>query len=175
MSNTAAFTKALRKVSAAAQGLGYKAVAIGAVAHQSWGSKRELPGIEVLMSTGPSQRETLLSAVRGEGLQQSTPDKPLSLRYNDATLGTVTVDLVESSTPFHAQVITRAQRSNVLSADMLLASCEDLIILGAPRPILVELLRHNAGRIDGAYLKKEAEAAGVFGEVKLAWQEARQT
>jgi hypothetical protein len=174
MPNTTAFTKALRKVTAAAGGLGYKAVAIGAIAHQAWGSKKELPGIEVLMSSGPSQRETLLSAVRGEGLQQSSPDKPLSLRYNDATLGTVTVDLIEASTPFHAQVITRAQRTPVLSTDILLATCEDLILLGAPRAVLVELLRHNAGRIDGAYLKKEAEAAGVFGEVKLAWQEAKQ-
>ena len=173
MSNTAALTKALRKISAAAGGLGYKAVAIGAIAHQAWGSKSEPPGIEVLMSSGPSQRETLLSAARGEGLQ-STPDQPLRLRYSDATLGTVTVDLVEASTPLHAKVITRAQHSNILSTQMLVATCEDLILLGAPRPVLVELLRHNAGRIDGAYLKKEAEAAGVFGEVKLAWQEARQ-
>jgi hypothetical protein len=37
----------------------------------------------------------------------------------------------------------------------------------------VELLRANAGRIDPAYLKKEAEAAGTFNQLKLAWQEAR--
>jgi len=174
MPNTEALmSKALNKVLAASGGLGYKAVAIGAIAHQSWGSKCEAPGIDVLMSTGPAQRETLLSAVRGEGLQQS-PDQPLHLKYNHATLGSVSVNLVEATTPFHAQVITRAQRSNILSTGMLVATCEDLILLGAPRPVLVELLRHNAGRIDGAYLKKEAEAAGVFGEVKLAWQEARQ-
>jgi hypothetical protein len=29
-------------------------------------------------------------------------------------------------------------------------------------------------RIDGAYLKKEAEAAGTFNEIKLAWQQAKQ-
>ncbi len=167
-------TKALRKVTSAAGGLGFKAVAIGAVAHQAWGSKREVPGLDVLVSTGPEQRESLLSAARGEGLQQS-PGKPLSLRYTDAKLGaTATVDLTEASTPFHAQVIARAQRGDVLSVDMLVATCEDLIVLGADRAILVELLRHNAGRIDGAYLKKEAEAAGVFAEVKLAWQQAKQ-
>ena len=44
----------------------------------------------------------------------------------------------------------------------------------ADRQILVDLLRHNAGRIDGAYLKKEAEAAGTFNEIKLAWQQAKQ-
>jgi hypothetical protein len=57
---------------------------------------------------------------------------------------------------------------------MLVATCEDLILLGADRAVLVELLRHNAGRIDGAYLKREAEAAGIFNEVKLAWQQAKQ-
>jgi hypothetical protein len=167
-------TKALRKVTAAAGGLGYKAVAIGAIAHQAWGSKREVPGIEILVSSNAGQRESLLSAVRGEGLQQS-PDQPLRLRYTDAALGaTATVDIVEASTPLHAQVITRAQRSDVCSVGMLVATVEDLILLGASRPILVELLRANAARIDGAYLKKEAEAAGVFADVKLAWQEARQ-
>jgi hypothetical protein len=38
---------------------------------------------------------------------------------------------------------------------------------------LTELLRHNAGRIDGAYLKKEAEAAGTFDRIKSAWQAAK--
>jgi hypothetical protein len=175
MSNNAALmSKALRKVTSATGGLGYKAVAIGAIAHQAWGSKREVPGIEVLVSLNAGQRESLLSAVRGEGLQQS-PDQPLRLRYTDAALGaTASVDLVEASTPFHAQLITRAQHADVLGIHMLLATCEDLIILGAPRAVLVELLRLNAARIDGAYLKREAEAAGVFAEVKTAWQEARQ-
>ena len=175
MSNTiGVMTKALRKVTAAAGGLGYKAVAIGAVAHQAWGSKRDVPGIEVLVSSNAGQRDSFLSALRGEGLQQSSAQS-LQLRYSDAAAGTTaTVDLVEASTPFHAQILTRAQHSNVCSVGMLLATVEDLIVLGAARPILVELLRANAARLDGAYLKKEAEAAGVFAEVKLAWQEARQ-
>ena len=41
-----------------------------------------------------------------------------------------------------------------------MATCEDLIILGADRAVIVELLRGYAERIDGAYLKREAEAAG---------------
>jgi hypothetical protein len=175
MSNTTeVMTKALRKVTAASGGMGFKAVAIGAAAHQAWGSKREIPSLEVLISSKPEQRESFLSALRGEGLQQS-PDGPLRLKYTDAKLGaTVPVDLTEASTPFHAQVLTRAQQGNVLSVGMLLATCEDLILLGADRAVLVELLRHNAGRIDGAYLKKEAEAAGTFNEVKAAWQQAKQ-
>lgn len=167
-------SKALRKLAAAAGGLGLKAVAIGPIAHQVWGVKREVSGLDVLVSAGPEQRESLLSAARGEGLQQS-PDGPLSLRYTDAKLGgTVTVNITEASTPFHARVIDRAERADILSVQMLLATCEDLILLGADRAVLVELLRHNAGRIDGAYLKREAESAGVFGEVKLAWQQAKQ-
>jgi hypothetical protein len=175
MSNTSELmSKALRKVTSAAGGLGFKAVAIGAIAHQAWGAKREAPGMDVLISSGPAERESLLSALRGEGLQQS-PDNPLRLRYTDAKLAaTVAVDITEASTPFHAQVIARAQRADVLSVQMLVATCEDLILLGADRAVLVDLLRQNAGRIDGAYLKREAEAAGVFGEVKLAWQQAKQ-
>ena len=166
--------KALRKVTSAAGGVGFKAVAIGAIAQQAWGAKREASGLDLLISSGPEQRESLLGAARGEGLQQ-TPDNPLHLRYTDAKLAaTVTVNLTESSTPFHAQIIGRAQRMDILSVQMLVATCEDLILLGADRAVLVELLRHNAGRIDGAYLKREAEAAGVFNEVKLAWQQAKQ-
>ena len=36
------------------------------------------------------------------------------------------------------------------SLGMLLATCEDLILLGADRAVVVELLRINAARIDGA-------------------------
>ena len=171
---TDVLTKALRKATAAAGGMGFKAVAIGAVAHHAWGVQREIPGVELLISSGPDKRESFLGAARGEGLQQS-PEGPLRLKYTDAKLAaTATVDITEASTPFHAQVIARAQQGDVLSVGMLLATCEDLILLGADRAILVDLLRRNAARIDGAYLKKEAEAAGVLNEVKQAWQQARQ-
>lgn len=175
MSNAAeAMSKALRKIVAAVEGLGHKAVAIGAIAHHAWGSKREAPGVELLTSSGPGQRESILSAARGEGLRQS-PDGPLRLVYTDAKLGaTVNVDLVEASTPFHTQMIARSERGNVLSIQLPVATCEDLILLEADRAVIVELLRGNAGRIDGAYLKREAESAGVFDKVKLAWQEAKQ-
>jgi hypothetical protein len=172
--NLEVMAKALRKLTAAAGGLGFKAVAIGAIAQQAWGAKQDPAGIDVLFSSGQGQRESLLSGLRGEGLQQS-PDNPLNLRYTDAKLGaTATVAITEASTPFHSQVIARAQQGGVLSVQMLVATCEDLILLGADRAVLVELLRHNAGRIDGAYLKQQAEAACVFGEVKLAWQQAKQ-
>ncbi len=175
MSNTPeVMTKALRKVTAAAGGLGFKAVAIGPVAAQAWGATCVVPGIDLLIALAPGQREAFLSAARGEGLQQC-PDGPLCLKYNDAKLGDSAItEVLEATTPFHSQVLARAQRGNVLSVGMLVATCEDVILLGAHRDVLVELLRHNAGRIDGAYLKKEAEAAGTFNEIKLAWQQAKQ-
>jgi len=167
-------TKALRKITAAAGGLGFKAAAIGNAAHQAWGATCEITGLDVLIALAPGQREAFLSAARGEGLQQC-PDGPLCLKYTDAKLGaSVITEVTEASTPFHAQVLGRAQRGDVLSVGMLVATCEDLILLGAHRTVLVELLRKNMARIDGAYLKKEAEAAGTFNEIKLAWQQAKQ-
>ena len=174
VSAAAILPKALSKITAAVEGMGHKAVAIGAIARQSWGSKREAEGVELLVSSGEAHREAILGAARGEGLQQSL-ECPLRLRYTDAKLGgTVNVDLVEAATPFQKQVIARAQRGNVLTTQMLVATCEDLILLAADRTVIVELLRGNAGRIDGAYIKREAEAAGVFDQIKSAWQEAKQ-
>lgn len=173
--------KALRKIVAGIEGLGFKAVAIGAIAHPAWGAKRAPQGVDLLISTGESQRESILSAARGEGLQQAPGGPPLSFRFTDPKLGgTARVDLVEASTPFLKQVLGRAQRGQVLQVQMPVATCEDLILLragstlAADREIVVELLRGNAGRIDAPYLKREAEAAGVFDKLKSAWQEAKQ-
>lgn len=173
--------KALRKTVAAVEGMGHKPVAIGAIAHQAWGAKRAAQGIELLIPTGETHRESILGAARGEGLQQVPGGAPLSLRYTDAKLdGTVSVDLIEAATPFHKQVLGRAQQGFVLDLRMLVATCEDLILLRAgstlpaDRESIVELLRGNAGRIDAPYLKREAEAAGVFDRLKSAWQEAKQ-
>jgi hypothetical protein len=173
--------KALRKIVAAIEGFGHKPVAIGALARQSWGAKRAAPGVELLLPTGEAQRETILSGARGEGLQQVPGGAPLSLHYTDAKIGgTTTVDLLEASTPFLKKVIARAQEGRVLQVLMRVATCEDLILLGAgstlpaDREGIVDLLRGNAGRIDAAYIKQEAEAAGIFDKVKSAWQEAKQ-
>ncbi len=173
--------KALRKTVAAIEGVGHKAVAIGAIAHQAWGAKREPQAVDLLISTGEAQRESILGAARGEGLQQPPGGAPLTLRYTDAKLGaSADVTLVEAATPFLKQVIGRAQRGPVLQIEMPVATCDDLILLRAgsalpaDRDIVVELLRGNAGRIDPAYLKREAEAAGVFDKLKSAWQQAKQ-
>jgi hypothetical protein len=173
--------KALRKTVAAIEGMGHKPVAIGAVAHRSWGSKREPQGVEILLPTGEPQREKILSAARGEGLQMVPGGSPLQLRYVDAKLGgTATVDLVEAAGALHQRVIERAQRGVALQVQMLVATCEDLILIAAASPApadrqtIVDLLRHNAGRIDAPYLKREAEALGTFDRVKSAWQEAKQ-
>ena len=173
--------KALRKITAAVEGMGHKPVAIGAVARRSWGAKGEPQRVELLLPTGEAQREQILGAARGEGLQQPPGGSPLSLRYNDAKLGgAADVELTEAAGPLHKRVIERAQRGVALQVQMLVATCEDLILLAAASPApadrehIVELLRHNAGRIDAPYLKKEAETLGIFDKVKSAWQEAKQ-
>ena len=172
---------ALRKISAAIEGLGHKSVAIGDMAHQVWGSKRPVGTVDLLVSSNESQRESLLGAARGEGLTNAPGGSPLGFRYTDRRLGgNVGVELQEASTPFLKQVITRAQRGIALQSQMMVATVEDLILLRAGsadpdhRASVVELLRWNAGRLDAAYVKKEAEAAGIFDKLKSAWQEAKQ-
>lgn len=172
--------KALRKITAALQGVGHKPVAIGDLAQGAWGSKRAPRGVQLLVPSGEAHRGAILSAARGEGIQQEPGPSPLRLKYADAKLGgSADIDLLEASTPFHKQVIERAQPGDVLQVYMPLATVDDVILLGVAsdgagdREAVVELLRANAGRIDPGYLKKEAEAAGTFDRLKSAWQEAR--
>ena len=168
-----ALRKTLSKIVAALEGSGHKPVAIGAVARHAWGAKRAAEGLELLTPSGAAHREAILGAARGEGFHQD-PVAGLRLTFTDAKLGaTVSVDLTEAATPFHAQVIGRAQPGVVAQMNMKVATCEDLILLATEREAIVELLRANAGRIDGAYLKREAEAAGVFDKIKAAWAEAK--
>jgi hypothetical protein len=172
---------ALRKISAAIEGLGHKSVAIGDMAHQVWGSQRPVSTVDLLISSSEAQRESLLGAARGEGLVNAPGGAPLSMRYTDRRLGgNVGVELVEASTSFLKQVIARAQRGIALASQMQIATCDDLILIRTAsadpthRASVIELLRWNAGRIDAPYLKKEAEAAGIFDKLKSAWQEAKQ-
>ena len=172
--------KSLRKITAALQGVGHPPVAIGDLAQRAWGSKRAPRGVHLLVPSGEAHRGAILSAARGEGIQQEPGPAPLRLKYADPKLGgSAEIDLLEASTPFHKQVIGRAQPGDVLQVYMPLATVDDVILFGvasdAPgdREAVVELLRSNAGRIDAGYLKKEAEAAGTFDRLKSAWQEAR--
>jgi hypothetical protein len=176
-----AVAKALRKILAAVEGMGHKAVAVGAMADQAWGSRRAARRVELLLASGESQREAILGAARGEGLRQAPGGTPLNLEYADPKLGgSVPVDLMEAAGAFQRQIIARAQRAAVLQTPMLVATCEDLILLRAgsalpaDRESVIELLKVAAARIDAPYLKREAEAAGTFGPLKAAWQEARQ-
>ena len=173
--------KALRKVLAAIEGSGFKAVAIGSMAHRSWGTPRAPSSVELLLPTGEAQREAIMGASRGEGLQQVNGAGAMSFRYNDAKLGaSAGVELIEASTPFLKTVIARAQPRVVLQSQINTASCEDLILLRAvselpaDREVIIELLRATAAGMDAAYLKREAEAAGTFGRIKSAWAEAKQ-
>jgi hypothetical protein len=180
--------KALRKMTAALQGLHREPVVIGALAQRCWGAKAEPARVELLIPGGEAHREPIFSAARGEGLQQA-PEAPiqtqgdrtvLRLRYTDAKLGaTAEIELLEASTMLLKKTAGRAKTGNVLGMPLLLATCDDVILLlaGSTRPgdreTVVELLRMNAGRIDPGYLKKEAEEAKVFDALKGAWQEAK--
>src|SRR6185436_2120239 len=72
-------SKALRKILAAIEGSGFKAIVIGDLAHQSWASQLPIRNIELLVSTNEAQRQTILGAARGEGLQLRPGGGPLSL------------------------------------------------------------------------------------------------
>jgi hypothetical protein len=172
--------KALRKLLAAVEGSGFKAAAVGEIAHQSWGSKAPAQRVELLIAFEGPQRETILGAARGEGLQAVPGGEPFNLQFTDAKLGgTAPVDIIQASSPFHKQVLARAQPGAVFNVQVKVATCEDLILLRAAstapghRESVIELLRGTAGRLDGAYVKKEAEAAGIFDQLKAAWQAAK--
>jgi hypothetical protein len=172
--------KGLRKMLAAVEGCGFKAAAIGDSGHSAWGSKTPAQRVSLLISSGEAERESLLGAARGEGLQQAPGGGPLNLRFPDAkTNSAALVDLTEASTPYLKQVLTRAQPGAVFNVQVKIATCEDLILLRAASAVpadvdsVIELLRGTAGRIDGAYLKKEAEANGVFAQLKTVWQKAK--
>lgn len=172
--------KAMRKCLAAIEGSGLKACAFGDFGAAGWGSKRAAAKVELLVSSTEAQRDTLLGAVRGEGLRQAPGGGPLNLVFPDAKLGgEAPVDLIEATTPFLKQVITRAQPGAVVGVQVRVATFEDLILqrAGSSEPgdieIVIELLRGAAARIDGAYLKKEAEAAGTFAQLKSTWQKAK--
>jgi hypothetical protein len=172
--------KALRKIVAAIQGLGFKSVVIGDVAHLSWGSRMPVRGIEILLAIGQTQRETMVSAARGEGLFPASDRGPLCLRFIDPKLGmTADVELIEATFPYHREVIARAKPDFVLGTELRVASCEDLIVLRARskepghRESVIDLLRICANRIDSGYLKRAAQAFGVLDRLKSAWQEAK--
>ena len=98
--------KALRKIMAAAGGVRQKAVAVGATAGLAWGATGRPEGIEILLADGDPAHELILSAARGEGLQQGPGGAPLQLRYADARFdGSVPVRLLEASTPFLKRVL----------------------------------------------------------------------
>src|SRR5579862_4285111 len=173
--------KALGKLMMAIEGSGFKAAVIGDLGHRAWGSTLPIRLIEVLVHFEGPQRDTVLSAARGEGLRATPDGEALHLQYTDSKVaGMVPVHLVQAVTAFHKQVLTRAQMVNVLRIGARVATCDDLILLRAGssepghRESVIDLLRAAASRIDAAYLKKEAEAAGVFDKLKSAWQQARQ-
>jgi hypothetical protein len=173
--------KALLKSLAAIEGSGVKVAAIGEIGQQVWGSARAARRIELLISSGELQRETVLGAARGEGLQQIPGAGPLNLQFTDTILGgTAFVDLVETTLPFHKKVLDRAQAGVFLELRVRVATCEDLILLRAASPLpadrdaVLELLRLSADKIDAAYLKEAAKAIGVFDQLKTTWQLAKQ-
>lgn len=172
--------KALGKIMRAVQGTGFRAAILGDVAHQAWGGTLPVQRIEVLVYFEGPQRESVLGAARGEGLRQAPDDEPLHLELVDPTTGTtVPVDLLQAVSPTHKRILSRAQPVEIQRVSAKAAAPEDLILLraasdhpGHPES-LVDLFRAAINRIDAAYLKKEAEAAGTFEQVKAAWKQAK--
>lgn len=173
--------KALRKILAAVEGSGFKAIVVGDLAHQSWASQLPVRNIELLVSSGEAQRETIIGAARGEGLQQRPGGGPLSLQYSEPKLTkrVAAIEIIEATTPFHRGVFALARRDLVAQAHAQVAGVEDLIVLRAgstqpgDREYVVDLLVRCINRIDPGYLKKAASTAGVLDPLKSVWEEAK--
>lgn len=178
--NEAVFVQALRKTVSAIEGSGFKAIVLGDAAHRAWGSPQPVRRIEVLVNFEGPQRQAVLFAVSGAGLRPASDDEPLHLVYGDEAAGTlVPIHLVQAMTSFQKRLITRAQSVEVMHVQARVASCEDLILMRAASDhpghaeSVVELFRAAANKIDAAYIKKEAEAAGTFDQVRAAWKQAK--
>jgi hypothetical protein len=172
--------QALERTLAAIHSCGFKAVGLGALAHRAWGSEKPMKRIEIMVGSTPSQRDTLLSALRQQGLQQLPDGRPLQLRFVNEELGAAApVDLSEASTPPLKQLLARAQTGIAFDQELEVASSEDLILQRISSDVpgdvdyAVELLRENLSLIDGAYLKKEAQSAGILDQLKEVWQKAK--
>jgi hypothetical protein len=172
--------EALSKILAAIRRSNVKAAAVGEIAFQIWGSKRPAQRVELLISSGFSQRETVLGAARAEGFQQAPNRGPLNLRFPKPELGCAApLDLVEATNPFQKQVLNRAQPGSIFEIEIPIATREDMVLLRvgseipADRERVVELLRDTQG-MDAGYLKKEAMAGGLMDALKDAWTQAKQ-
>jgi hypothetical protein len=172
---------ALWKILEAIDTTGFQVAAIGEVGYQAWDPSRQAHKIEILVSSTASQRETLLAAARAQGFQPSPSGRPLSLRWVEAESNRVApVDIVEAATPFLKQVLSRAQPREVFQGHFPVVSCEDLVVMFAgsdrsdDRDSVITLLQANINSIDAAYLRKEAQTAGVFEQLKEAWAKVKQ-
>lgn len=167
----ATVTQALRKIVAAVEGSGFKYAVVGHVGCLAHGSKQPARFIELIVAFEGPQRESVLSAARGEGLQPAADDEPLHLQFDG-----IPVHLRQANSPYHKQVISRAQPAQALQVRVRIAAVEDLMILIAAgdHARTVDLLRANSSTLDAGYLKKEAAAAGVFDWIRAAWGEAKQ-
>jgi hypothetical protein len=174
---------ALWKILEAIDGTGFSVAAIGEVGYQAWDPARQATKIELLVSSTASQRETLLAAAKAHGFQPSPAGRPLSLRWIvDSEPGRAApVELIEAANnPYLKQVLARAQPREVMQGQFPVVSCEDLVVMFAgsdksdDRDSVIGLLQANISSIDAAYLRKEAQTAGVFEELKEAWSKAKQ-
>ena len=172
---------ALWKILEAIDTTGFQVAAIGEIGYLAWDPSRQPNKIEILVSSTASQRETLLAAARALGFQPSLNGRPLSLRWVEADSGRVApVDIVEAATPFLKQVLSRAQPREVFQGHFPVVTCEDLVVMFAgsersdDRDSVITLLQANINSIDVAYLRKEAQTAGVFEQLKEAWAKVKQ-
>lgn len=183
--NDALAGEAVRKMLMALQGLKRNPAALGSVAHRAWGVEGDVDVIRFLVAPGAEHRTSILGAARGEGFRHEA--EPVTTEGGVSTLHLTfanpkhgpepaAVEIIEASSPGLAQVLGRLQERGVFGGPVPVASVEDLVLLAAAASdtrALVGLLRANAARMDAAYVKKEAETAGLFDRVKAAWAEAK--
>lgn len=180
--STEVLTTALRKIVGVIEKGGFKAAAIGDIGYLSWGSQAPVKRVELLISIGQTQQESLLSAARAEGLFPASGIGRLSLKLVDPKLGAlVDVDLMQVTLAFHREVIGRSKPDFIYGIPVRVASCEDLIVLRAGsatpghRESVIEMLRAAVNRLDASYLRRAAQTLGVMEPLKTAWLEAKKT
>lgn len=173
--DSSAVAEALTKLVAALKKVRVQAVAIGDGAARASGCARDVQGLELLSGTNEKQRLTILAAAKSEGLTALDAPAGTSRFQHKA----VPLRMIEASTPYLRQVLSRALPGVVAGVRSLVATPEDLVLLRAgsdapaDRERVIELFKTHGGKLDAEYLRIQAEAAKIFDNVKALWRESR--
>lgn len=162
---------AFRLILAALREANHDPVLVGGLGIQAWGRIRQTKDVDLLLVSGEADRDAILKAAADRGILPDAAHPVVALRDStilrlvrtDPRYGIrIHVDLIEAGAAFLRDVARRAKRARLFDEDVLLATCEDLILMKllAGRPIdradAAELLRLNAASLDRAYLRDRA-------------------